>query len=807
MSTNINIHKVPRFLGILFALLFSWNLLSGQNNALHFDGANDYFSLTPINGFPSNTDFTVEMWFLSTATVSGNCPNNFRRLFSLSSTGFIDQSAFEIGECGGFLTLFWHYAGASNVGDPINLLTMTSNNIRDNNWHCISVVRSANTVTTYLDGNAVALLSPPILGAYNFNLFRVGHIGSNSTTPNQDWEGYVDDVKLWSTALSFTQITACNPCVLTCNEPNLTGYWRLDDGVPNGNNTSLTTVSDCTSNGNNGILFLGPSTPPPFVLNGTTSNFVPSTAPILYPEYTNSIINVSDPLQTVGLTSICSGDPVHFSIFSGLAGNLAQAGPGTSVAWEYSDDCFATAGIPITPAGGSSALFSGFSFVSPPGHPATSVILALCSPNAFVDRGYRAIITVTDGTNTCTYTTDPFCSLRICCPVTASVNVNPAGPLCDGDIQTFLVSLTTNVPLPALSNFVHITWSVTDNTGTTQLSSFNDLLSFSYPNITVHPQDICFEAVVSNCSCPSVTVKQCVRVDPKPDCGTITGSASPPTLSHDPLDPDPDHYLICPGDDAAVEVLLPFTNCNKVWQYMFTSGSSAGVWKDLGTSNSNQNTNVLPHLKPASSPYLWPPGETCIHYRIECRPYNYPNSGCLPCTSNEVQICLKPAPNTPVITAVPNPICKNGQSYLSVQNVQQGINYEWFCNGQLQGFGDFFYATQNACYWVVASDGCQSAVSNKECVKICCPVAVISCPIPVCPCIGDQITLDASASFSNCGPLTYLWSWVDINGPHTANTQSITDIPATLGTTYTLTVTDSNGCTDMASYTVVPCPN
>ena len=49
---------------VLAALVFSFGLLQGQNNALHFDGNNDYIHLSPINCMPAaNPDFTVEMWF------------------------------------------------------------------------------------------------------------------------------------------------------------------------------------------------------------------------------------------------------------------------------------------------------------------------------------------------------------------------------------------------------------------------------------------------------------------------------------------------------------------------------------------------------------------------------------------------------------------------------------------------------------------------------------------------------------------------------------------------------------------------
>lgn len=798
MRTNINLLKVPHFQGILFALLLSWGVLSGQNDALHFDGDNDYITLSPINGLAPNSDFTVEMWFYSTATGgNGSCSGDFRRLFSTGATG---PNRFEVGECNGILSAFLSTTG----------IVQSAINIRDNQWHCISSVRLGNTIDIYLDGNLVPGLTGLAATGIVTTLFRVGH-WSGGPTPGQDWLGFIDEVKLWNIALPSAQLTACNACVLTGQEAGLIAYWPLDDGVAGANNTSWTTVSDISPNGNHGVLSLPTLTPPGFGLQpGQVSNFVASTSPLLYPEYTNSIVFVSDPLQTVGLGSICSGDPVHFSIYSGLAGNLAQAGAGTSVAWEYSDDCFATAGIPIPSGGG--ALFSGFSFVVPPGHPATTVPAGLCSPNAFVDRSYRAIITVTDGTNTCTYTTDPFCSLRICCPIqNALLNIaplptSPATTFCEGDVTQFNVTLSSNMPQPNSFNNVHITWCVIDGGVTIPLTGpgYDDQISITYSGPPLTQPEICFKATISNCGCAPVTVQKCIPVDPKPACGTIAGSPQPNPTNLTLVGTNPLTYEICPGNDAAVEIVAPFTNCTPVWQYMFPS---VGVWNNLGTSNATQNTNVLPHLKPASSPYLWPPLETCIVYRIECRPLNYPTSGCPPCYSNEVWVCLKQEPPAPVITAVPNPICKGDISLLSVQNPDPNCNYEWYGNGLLVGFGDFLNVTQQACYWVTCNDGCYTVASNKVCVDVCEAVAIISCPEPICPCVGNTITLSADASYSTCGgPLTYTWSWnsgilVSDNGV------TLDHIPDAGGTTYTLTVTDANGCSHTTQTIITPCPN
>ncbi len=95
MRTNINFKKAPGILGLLVTLLFCWNMLAGQNVAMHFDGDNDFIVLNAPVNLASGSDFTAEMWFQTTST-----DNNFRRLFSVGASGY----RFEVGEENGLLT-------------------------------------------------------------------------------------------------------------------------------------------------------------------------------------------------------------------------------------------------------------------------------------------------------------------------------------------------------------------------------------------------------------------------------------------------------------------------------------------------------------------------------------------------------------------------------------------------------------------------------------------------------------------------------------------------------------------------------
>lgn len=808
MHTNIIIKKAPVKFGLLFSLLLCWGALSGQNVAMHFDGDNDWIFVNPINNHNPAGDFTVEMWFQSTATniTGGNCSGNFRRLFSVGAP----NDRFEVGECDGILSVFLN-PGPGTVQSTIN--------VRDNQWHCIAAVRSGPVIDIYYDGNPVAALSGLAAGTFSGTRFTVGH-WPGGLTPGQDWQGYVDEVKFWSTALSPTDLTACSACLLPCNEPNLTLYWHFDEGIPNGNNTALTQVDDCTANNNNGNIFLAAVSPPAFALTGTVSNFVPSSAPVLYPDYANLHVKLTDPTQSgISIAGICEGEPVHFAIVDANGTPVSASGNAT-VQWQYSDDCTFGSPVNIPGSGSPSALFSGFSFVSPPNNAVLNCagLTGAPTPNGFVDRCFRAIITVNNGITSCSYVVDA-AQLRICCKVPpVSLNVTPPGPLCEGDVVTF-TSTISGIPAPSSSNNYQISWCVTINGTPTNLTGplYDNQLSISYGAVTLVPGTYCFKATVSNCLCPPVTLQQCFTVDPKPVCGTIKVVLPNAALTPDP-DGNPDHWLICPYNTAELMEDLPFTNCIPIWQFMFPN-AAPGVWTDLGVSNGMQNTNILPQLKPGGSPYLWPSApnfpvfpvdETCIVYRIECRPYSYPNSGCPPCYSNEIRICLKQPPAPPSIAVSPTQLCKNGGGLFNftVQSTDPNCTYEWYSNGLLVGFGDFLNTPNAGCYWVTCNDGCFTTASNKLCVDLCEVVAAISCPMPDCPMLGDVITLDAAQfSFSTCNlPLTYMWSWIDMNGMLQTSTSSIiTDIPAMCGTVYTLTVTDSLGCSDTTQVEIVPC--
>lgn len=739
---------------------------------------------SPVSG---NNDFTVEGWFLSTgAPLPGQ---QFRRLFTLAGT-----TRFEIGENGANVVLFWRDAAANS---SFNVLAPISTSV----CYHLAVARSGGTVQVFLDGAPVATL--PGLGVLNTTLFHVGHWGGGQT-PEQDWQGRVDEIRLWNRALTATEIQSNKDCTLGSNISGLLVNWHLNQNMtPDGPNPAGSKALDFSGNGNDGML-----------LNFDLANVNPLSNFVCNdkcpPALTLGITDLGS--QSVSVVNICDGTGVHFCVKQN--GGQVTGLAGATVTWEYFDVGISAAWTQIT----GNPVFAGFCFGVPPGNPALSANCAI-STTGYVDRKFRAVVTKGSAPQTCTYISSERL-LRIHCPVTnAAINFNPPLPsspnvaLCEGITYSSTVTLTSTHPYvnpPAIppAGDLGIQWYIYGF----PILSLNNLVTFPLSGVVFFP-DVCIEAEIGNGVCPLYTAKICIPVDREPMCGTIDAKPDP-ALTHDPAGGQYD-YLICPGNDAELMMVNPadFKNCNAMWQFMFPS---QGVWIDLnGFGNSTQNTNTLPQLPPnPPGPSIWPAGETMILYRIECRPLHWPYSDCAPCHSNVVKISLKPQKPAPVISAAQNPICKNGSTVISVNPYDPNCTYDWYCNGVWVGNGPSINATEPACYWVEVFDGCYKQISPPLILQVCEIVPVIECPQDnPCACLGVPITLSGCSSYNTCGntgpaPLTYSWS-ASNGGPCTPGPNGPCECvhtPAAGGTTYTLTVTDPNtGCSASKSITITPC--
>ncbi|MCE3007412.1 MAG: LamG domain-containing protein [Bacteroidetes bacterium] len=135
-----------------------------------------------------------------------------------------------------------------------NILQTATSAIAFRQWNHLAVTRQANgTTTMYINGSAVLTQNSHL----QTNANR-GALGINTGFVQQIWggefQGQIDEVRIWSRALSQDEIRHKMTERLAGTEPGLVAYYRLDEGTddtyPGGQD-----VCDASGNGNHGVKF------------------------------------------------------------------------------------------------------------------------------------------------------------------------------------------------------------------------------------------------------------------------------------------------------------------------------------------------------------------------------------------------------------------------------------------------------------------------------------------------------------------------------------------------------------------------
>lgn len=237
----------------------------GSGNALTFDGINDHVKMFTTTLVKTNSTHTIEAWVKSDPTEDGVVYSE-----GWLSSGYRGQYRL-IGNGSGYLQLFFQ---PSNTGGVI-LNATSSSIVFDGTWHHVAVVGNGNQTVLYIDG---------VQDATNFDYTRpalmeqtlsgigaqidYGGGGSGHPYPNRfqfPFSGEIDDIRLWSTNRSQSEIRDGMCMKMTGTEPNLVHYFRLDE------NSGLFAI-DQTATSNGRLLN--------FDFLGSTSDWITSSAPI-----------------------------------------------------------------------------------------------------------------------------------------------------------------------------------------------------------------------------------------------------------------------------------------------------------------------------------------------------------------------------------------------------------------------------------------------------------------------------------------------------------------------------------------------
>ena len=226
---------------LLFFFLFIKS--TAQNISLNFAGDDDWVTGTNNSLPQGNAPRTIETW------IKYSTLKNDMSIFNYGTFSYNQKFTLHL------------YNGVYIIGEGNDLAT--GYNFNDGAWHHLAVTHDGSTTIVYVDG--------VIRGSRNTTYNTTGfdyQMGVSLRNGNWDfrYEGNIDELRVWNVARTQQEIID-HMNVSMNSAPGLIACYHLNDGVPNADNTSVTTVADASGNGNNGTLNN-------FALIGTSSNFV-----------------------------------------------------------------------------------------------------------------------------------------------------------------------------------------------------------------------------------------------------------------------------------------------------------------------------------------------------------------------------------------------------------------------------------------------------------------------------------------------------------------------------------------------------
>lgn len=130
------------------------------------------------------------------------------------------------------------------------------------------MVYDGSELVLYRNGVEVSSVAANGVISSTTGTFRLGNLIYSSD--NFTFDGQLDEVSLWSTALSDAEVQCMASSPINGSATDLQLYFAMDQGVAGGNNAAITTLTDLAGN-SDGVL-------QGFAMNGTTSNFVTGAA-------------------------------------------------------------------------------------------------------------------------------------------------------------------------------------------------------------------------------------------------------------------------------------------------------------------------------------------------------------------------------------------------------------------------------------------------------------------------------------------------------------------------------------------------
>ena len=295
---NIYLRLTPLFF-LLFA--FSITLKAQSNQYLHFDRVDDFVEVPGASQYIQNLNkFSMTGWFYTDELAYGQGMMGIRGGGTGEGGFYLIQLSNGIIESRLLTTAGFH----EFVAPAFSIVPQT--------WQHISWVYNGSKVELFIDGNSVG--SVPASGTFPVSNKPFGIGKSIQGGFNFVFGGRMDEVTLWSKALTQEEIQDMMANELTGEEESLELYYKFNQGVPGEDNTAITKLVSETGNGSRDGNLIN------FALTGDVSNFGGTFdagfQAITFPQIPNKL-TTDAPFQLMATAS--SGLPVTYEVVSGPA--------------------------------------------------------------------------------------------------------------------------------------------------------------------------------------------------------------------------------------------------------------------------------------------------------------------------------------------------------------------------------------------------------------------------------------------------------------------------------------------------------
>lgn len=298
-----------------------------QENALNFQSSESNLVSIPDNvAFDFSVGFTMETW------VKPSVFTTSRTIFSQYSSG---QRAFAV---------ITKDTGAVEITVSTNgsdeVYYITANSLTLDTWQHIALTYDGASIQFYINGIEAGMngnITGTLTGAMHNSTAPI-QLGSRSGAIF--YEGDMDEVRIWTRALTSTEVNDQKNVDIPSSTTGLVAYYKMDQGTAGEDNTAITTLTDSGANGLNGTLTN-------FTRTGTTSNFVAgipvsslsvdesifktNEMPVVYPNPINDdVINVK-----ISNTLLANSQKLNYKIYNTL-GRVIKEGVLTDVSNQIS---------------------------------------------------------------------------------------------------------------------------------------------------------------------------------------------------------------------------------------------------------------------------------------------------------------------------------------------------------------------------------------------------------------------------------------------------------------------------------------